>query len=332
MRFRLTALVAWVASTALGMADASALSGTVSSRGVPLAGVAVVAEIDGVRAADATTDEQGRFAVVLGGAAGARDFLVAFSHPGFRPDTRLLDRAALELPLNVSLLPATGPGALSPADQEALRPLVTPAGTGPLMFVPYRLQTGSGRPDPASFNERLRIQLQRLIITHVQSAAPAVDVRGIALTQAPIAIDDDLERLRSAGEFVNALAVVSGIGIGEGSGTPSIELASNYLIIPRGDLFVAPVLSIVDTVPAEKIGLAAIDPKMSRMWGRATILALAAQDLNDAQAKSGEARRVALKRVQQYLVAERSNIGAKDTLGDSKLKELLDVVARELRR
>ena len=156
---------------------------------------------------------------------------------------------------------------------------------------------------------------------------------GLSLTRAPIAIDDDLERLRSAGEFVNALAVVSGRGIGEGSGgAPSIELASNYLIIPRGELFVAPVLSIVDTVPAEKIGLAAIDPKMSRMWGRATILALAAQDLSDAQSKSGEERRAALKRVQQYLVAERSNVGAKDALGDSKLKELLDVIARELRR
>lgn len=324
-------LIAAILLLAAGAADAQTLAGTVSSRGAPLAGVAVAAEADGRRVAGATTDAQGRFAIDLAAAASARDFSVAFSRAGFRGEVRLLDRAALARPLRVTLLPASGPGAISPDDEARLKLLVTPAGTGPLLFVPYSLQAGGAAPDAAALNERLRLQLQRLIVTHVQVAGSSDSARGVSLTQAPLQADNDLERLRAVGEFVNALAVVSGIGIGDGgTAAPTLELASNYVIIPRADVFDPPVLSIVDTVPAQKIGLLELDQKMSRLWGRATILALAARDLQRAQSLAGEARRAELKRVHAYLKAERANLGARDELSEARLRDLIDRLGREI--
>lgn len=330
MRPRLIALAALVAVAALAAVNAQTLSGTVVSRGVPLADVAVTAEADGRRLASVTTDAQGRFAIDVA-TSKARDFLLEFSRAGFRRDVKVLDRSTLSRPLQVVLLPASGPGAISPEDEQKLKALVTPAGTGPLMFVPYSLPAGTDAATASALNERLRLQLQRLIITHVQAPSVVADSRGVSLTPLPVAANNDLERLRAVGEFVNALAVVSGIGIDDAA-TPTIELASSYVIIPRGDLFEPPVLNIVDTVPAQQIGRVALDQKMSRMWGRATVLALAARDLREAKSLPVAARKIELARVKRYLVAERADVGARDELGEAKLKELIDVVSRELGR
>jgi hypothetical protein len=134
------------------------------------------------------------------------------------------------------------------------------------------------------------------------------------------------------GEFVNALAVVSGIGIGEGDTAQTLELSSSYVIIPRASLFEPPVLSIVDSVPAPKIGLLELDQKMSRLWGRATIMALAARDLKRSQSLEGEARRGELKRIQTYLKAERATFGARDELSEARLRELIDRLGQEIGR
>lgn len=141
----------------------------------------------------------------------------------------------------------------------------------------------------------------------------------------------DLERLRAYGEYVNALAMVSGLGIGEGQGTDqTAELASSFVIIPRTETFQPPVLTIVDVVPAASIGRVSLDQRMSRKWGRATVIAIATRDLKAGQALAPPQRRNALKRVPRYLISELADTGAKEALAAAKLNELLDEVNREL--
>jgi hypothetical protein len=324
-----------IAATLPGPVDAQTLSGTVVSGSSGRGGVSVVAEADGRPVAQLNTDADGGFKVDFSSYSKAQDFTLTFSLQGFRKDVRLLDRAALARPLRIGLVPMTGPAALPPEDEQKLRAIVTPTGTGPLVFVPYNLPAGDGQADATALNERLRVQLQRLIATHVQIAAPSTGVGDISLTKASVDAGNDFSRLRAVGKFVNALAVVSGIGFGvsDGTGAPKeLELASSYVIIPQGDWFEPPLLSIVDTVPADQLGRAVLDQKMSRMWGRATILALAARDLKAAQSLTGEEKRARLQQIQRYVTAERANVGAVDELGAAKLKELVEVVARELGR
>jgi hypothetical protein len=305
------------------------LTGTVMALGKPSADVAVVAEADGRAFGDARTDAKGAFSIPLAPAGDARDLAVTFSKTGFRGEVRRLDRSAAGRPLQVKLLAATGVSAISPQDEQRLRPLVSPAGSGPLMFVPYALPGGSGSAggsQAAAANQRLRVQLQRLILTHVQSTVGSANV---SITELPVDANNDIARLQAIGEFVNALGVVSGIGLDDGTGQ-SMEIASSFVIIPRPQLFEPPVLNIVDTVPARKLGLPTLDQSMSRMWGRATVLALAARDLKAAEALKGDSRRTELQRVRRYLVAERSTVGPRDEIGTARLNELIERVTREV--
>jgi hypothetical protein len=306
---------------------AQTISGVVRAA-EPLRDVSVLVEVDGRHLTTVSTGVEGTFSFAL--AAGTRpssDLLVSLSKAGFTPATRLMSaRDAAARPLEIELLPRTGQGAISAEVKKILEPLVTRVGTGPLMFVPYSLPADGTSGRAGDLNTRLRTQLQRLILTHVQLSVPDADTRDIALTQLDVEAGD-LERLRTYGEFVNALAIVSGLGITDSG---MIELASSFVVIPRAPQFEPPVLTIVDTVPAARIGRVTLDQRMSREWGRATVIALAVRDLKDAQGLSGAKKRAVLQKAERVLVAELSDVGADDQLSARKLQQLLEQVRREL--
>jgi hypothetical protein len=199
------------------------------------------------------------------------DVLIWFSKTGFAPATRPQSaRDAAARLVEIELLPRTGQGAISEEERKILEPAVTHVGTGPLMFVPYRLPADATLGTVGDLNQRLHMQLQRLILTHVQLSVPDADTRDIALAQINVEAAN-LERLRTYGEFLNALAMVSGLGIAE-DGTQTIELASSFAIIPRTAVRAAGAHDrIVDTVPAASIGRGA-DQRMSKN-GQAVIAA-----------------------------------------------------------
>lgn len=325
-------VLALLTSFIAGAAFAQTITGTVSANGAPLAGVTVLVETNGRRFDEKTTDAKGGYSVDLSKAGPVRDVQLTFTRTGFQSMSRLLTESALARPLDVSLVAAAGPASLTPDEQAKLKALIQQGGQGPLLFARYRLPAGvAGTGD--ELNERLRRQLERMIRTHVQTAITEGDTRNVALATLPLP-SGDLLRLRAMGEFVNALAVVSGEGFREGApAAEQLALESQYLIIPRTASFDPPVLSIADTVPEQSIGRLALDSKLSRLWGRATVLALAARDVQAAERMTDRMLRTAeLKRVQRYLVNERSNVGANDVLGDTKLKQLLDLIALELAR
>lgn len=310
-------------------ANAQTISGVVRATG-PLPDVSILVEVNGRPLTTVSTDAGGRFNFSLAPGTGpSSDLLMSFSKPGFGPATRLVSaRDAAVRPVEIELLPRTGQGAISEEVRKILEPSITRVGTGPLIFVPYRLPADATLGTVKDINERLRMQLQRLILTHVQLSVLEADTREIALAQINVEAAD-LERLRTYGEFVNALAMVSGLGIAD-SGTRTIELASSFVIIPRAPQFDPPVLTIVDTVPAASIGRVALDQRMSKEWGRATVIALAVRNLKDAHGLSGEQKRAVLQKTERFLVAELSDVGASDQLSARKLQQLLEQVRREL--
>jgi len=324
----------WLAALALGAlvaipARAQTITGTVRAA-EPLGGVTVLVEVNSRRLTTVTTDSNGKFSFALAPGTGrSADVLISFTREGFVPATRLdTPENAAARPLSIVLLPRTGEGAISDDIKKVLGPAVTHVGTGPLMFVPYRLPADAAIGSVGELNQRLRVQLQRLILTHVQLSLPDADARDIVLVQLNVEAND-LERLRTYGEFVNALAMVSGLGIADG-GTQTIELASSFVIIPRAQQFEPPILTIVDTVPVAGIGRVALDQRMSKEWGRATVIALAVRDLRAAQSLAGSQKRAALEKTQRFLVAELSDDGANDQLSARKLQQLLGQVRREL--
>lgn len=332
MRRRLSLALLLCAALVPFSAPAQTVSGTVRG-GAPLSSVAVQVELDGRPLTDVSTDAAGRFSFQFAAATrSTSDVLVSFVKSGFRQASRSLSvGAATARPLDIVLLPLTGEGAIPEDVKKVLDPRRTPEGTGPLMFVPYVLPAGAATGTAAELNLRLRTQLQRLILTHVQSVLPDADTRDVSLTELDVTAAADLERLRTYGEYVNALAMVSGLGIGEGSGTAqTVELASSFVIIPRTQKFEPPVLTIVDIVPASSIGRMSLDQRMSKEWGRATVIALVVRDLKAAQSLAPAERRAALKRVQRYLIDERATVGANEAVSARKLQQLLDQVNEEL--
>lgn len=327
VRRGLSCAIALCGLLAASAAAAQTVSGTVRSR-LPLEGVAVRVELDGRALTTVVSDAGGKFSFQLRpGTRAASDLLLGFDKQGFKPEARLLRAEAAARPLDVVLLPLTGVGAIPDDVRQVLDRQRTTVGTGPLMFVPYAVP---GNAPPASTNElnlRLHTQLQRLILTHVQAALDDADMRNLALSPLEVAAADH-ERMRTYGEYVNALAVIGGTAIGDGAQT--VELSSSFVIIPRAAKFEPPVLMIVDRLPAASLGQHTLDQRMSREWGRATVIALAASQLRAAQSLDGEARRAALKRVQRYVVAERASVGGNETFSARKLKELFDQVKAEL--
>jgi hypothetical protein len=326
-----TWLIALPLSALLALpAFAQSIAGAVRAD-APLQDVVVKVEVNGRALTSVKTDASGRFSFVLaGGTPESSDVLMSFDKPGFVPATRLDSaRNAAARAIEIVLLPRTGAGALSDDVRKALEPAVTKSGTGPLTFVPYTLPANAPAGTASELNQRLRQQLQRLILTHVQLSVPDADTRAIALAQLNVEAAD-LERLRTYGEFVNALAVVGGMGIADAS-AGTIELSSSFVVIPRAQQFEPPVLTIVDTVPTASIGRVALDQRMSKEWGRATVIALGVRDLKLAQSMPPPQKRSLLQRTEQFLTAELADVGANDPVSARKLQQLLEQVRRELR-
>ena len=330
MRAWIKPLIATAGGLLLSLsARAQTVTGVVRDQ-APIAGVTIQAELDGHALQAVSSGNDGRFSLQLSGARATGDLLLSFTKSGFRQENRILKVGdAPPKPLDIVLLPVVGSGAVTDAERRMLDPHRSLDGIGPLMFVPYSLAGGTAVEHPDDLNLRLRFQLQRLILTHVQSTLPDVDTSGLTLTSADVNAAADLGRLRVFGEYVNALAVVSGLGIVGGTGTAeTIEFSSSFVVIPRTAAFVPPVLTITDLVLAASIGRVSLDQKMSREWGRATVIAMAIRDLKGAESLPPTQKTAALQRIKRYLIAERANLGANEALSAAKLKELLDLVSR----
>lgn len=133
--------------------------------------------------------------------------------------------------------------------------------------------------------------------------------------------------------------MVSGLGNGGAAGAnggadsvKTVELASEFVIIPRMTGFEPPVFDVRDVVPSGSIGSGSLPQNISSNFGQATVIALAVRDLRSAEGLPTPERAKALRRVRGYLVKELGDLGntPRDGLAASRLKQLKDLVDKAL--
>jgi len=324
-------LALWLAGAALAAA-AQQVSGTVRSSQAPLPGALVQAEVDGTRRSAGTTGADGSFSFDLRTVFGRNiaptsDLLVHVSLAGFTPEARLSRVAeASAQPLQIVLRPSGGGSVLSQAERDKLAAFVTVGRTGPLMLVPYDLPAMPGDPN---LNERLRSNIERLIVTYVQSVLGSGS-GDLALRLLPVEGQRDIAKLRDLGQHVNALAIVSGSGE-RAAGSDTFMVTSTYVIIPQTTSFQPPTVFVDDQIPADKLGRTELHKQLSRLWGRVTVLAMAVRDYNAAPAGPPPARKEALKRIRDYLTDERAGAGPGNTQFLAEINTLIAQIDQEVK-
>jgi hypothetical protein len=331
LRLALT-LVLPLLATGLCAAPAAAqqVTGVVRTGAASFVGASVGVEVDGVARSGPPSDRGGAFVLDLAALygrsiAGSSDLLLKVTAPGFVPLFRSLRVAqAAAQPLAIGLLPDSGGAALSAQDQRKLAPFVNPSGSGSLMLVPYDLPPDLANP---RLVERLRFNIESLVITYVQAALHS-QTPDLAVRLLPLDGQLDQERLRAVGRHVNALAVVSGNG--ERVTPGEVLMSSSYVMPPQTGPAKPLVAFVDDRIPAAALASPELHRQLNRLWGRATILAMAVRDLNAAPAPAA-ARREALLRVRSVLVAERANIGPRHPEFGTEIDALLAIIARELK-
>jgi len=340
---RLAGALLCAASVASAGAAAQTISGTVaaSNNGAPLAGVSIQVEIRTLADA-APTDGQGRFTIDLASlfsAAEIRDagggFMLKLSKPNFEPVNRLVRVApgASAASLAVQLDAEGGSTHLDASERQALDPFAAAPGSTPLFLLPYSL---SGVP-PANLrqlNERLRWNLERLIVAHLQAAVSG-EAGAVSLTLLPELRVNDTNHVRAYGSYLHALGVITGQGGIEprNSGGSALEVSSAFLVIPRSGPINVPALYVDDSVPADSVNSPRLYRHLSELWGRSAVLALGVNELRTALRDSDPGRRKeSLKRIRGYLQAERSNAGPGNDALVSQLQGVIAIIDRELRR
>jgi hypothetical protein len=331
--FVFAAFCAWLLATEA--AAAPLVTGTVTARnGTPLAEVTVQVELRTARTST-PTDAQGMFrfdAATLFPAADLRDasgLMLKFSKPGYQPANKLLRLVPGQAPapVTIQLDAAGGSTALDAAEKQTLDKFAPAPGSTPLYLIPYAL-TGVTVPEPKSVNDALRANLERVIVTHVQ-ASTVGGSPSLSLKLLPVERAGDVDRLRAYGTYLNALGVITGYGAVEPSagGARSLVVSSTFLVVPQAEAVGAPVLYVDDDMPADSLASPRLYKRLSKLWGRSTVLALGISEFGKAKAARDKD---ALARIRKYLQAERAAAGPGDEALVSQLNALVEAVDKEL--
>jgi hypothetical protein len=252
---------------------------------------------------------------------------LTFSKDGYRgltKVTRLPARGDFRLgALEFGLEPLAAPAAQACADADKLLPLRSQEGRT-LFVVPYDVGSSERLRE---FNDRLLLTLKRRIQTHLQELNVESGVADVGLRSLPEKVAAaDTETIRACGGTLNALAVAAGTVTPSGS---EMQVESEYVIIPTLARFRPGSLSIDDRIPAEGLSAAQLGRRLDALWGRGTLLALAAAEARDALAAHDKAR---LERARSWLVAERAQTGRGNETLMQSIADLLRPIDEELAR
>jgi hypothetical protein len=325
-----------VLAAAAALAQAAAVTGRVVDRatGAALPGVRVVVELSGSGrsvALPSGTDATGSFAfdpaqLFTSQERDTEGLALTFSKDGYRELTKvkqLPGRGDFRLgALEFGLEPAAAPAGQACADADKLLPLRSQEGRT-LFVVPYDVGADRFR----EFNDRLLLTLKRRIETHLQELNVDSGVAEVGLRSLPEKVAAaDTEAIRACGGTLNALAVAAGTVTPSGS---EMEVESEYVIIPTLPRYRPGSLSIDDRIPAEGLSATQLGRRLDALWGRGTLLALAAAEARDALAAHDRSR---LERARSWLVAERAQTGRGNETLVQSIAELLRHIDEELVR
>jgi hypothetical protein len=238
--------------------------------------------------------------------------------------------------ITVEMEPVSGSSVLTEEEKRQLDRLVSNVGLA-LFLTPYQ-QLSAGDGGQVSL-QVLAISLDRTIATQIQALEraqpngsemePLPTISLIPLSSQAVAIPPtNFEKLRSVGEYVQALAVISGSTFAAHG--DRLEVSSNFLIIPGPDARVRQRQRIDDPDLPAPINPFELETRLSPAWGYNTLLALGLREYALAKAAPGSTRRAQLLRVYRYLAAARADASARNAAEVGDLNTMIELIESEL--
>lgn len=294
---RLLAGLVLIAMLGAGPAAADCpVAGRITAAGLPLAGVEVIEMRLGAGPRHlAHTGADGGFSATVEPLATTLQALtVVLRKPPFRETSLLFGKdratgcptparrdAGLERPA-VPELPATSPAACTQPSVAGLT----------IYLAPYEIY---GAPDgglASSLNDDLPQILHHRILAF-QSRLGGVRPEDISVEPICVALSAASgEEIRRVGASLNALAVIAGDGELRAveSGEPVVDLDSVFRVLPMWQDFGGTPLQIGDTIPANRLRPSRVAERLTDLWGKQAVLAVALRRLAEPHTPPAEAQ------------------------------------------
>lgn len=322
------------------------LEGTVAgeSDNAPLAGIEVsVLEPAGVATQPASSDAAGHFKLHLTVPSGYRHrsgyVVLRFGGTGIRQqdtyqqcDLSTASHCAIG---TIRLAAPGGVSSLSPEERNRLRTHIALHGDA-LFVLPYRMIAAA---NSAGIDmELFRWALETSINTRIQELEQDLEIEQLGEPLPPlglVTLEPDfaglpLPKQRAVGEFVRALAVISGIGQWKqpDGDAARVNIQSNFFVMPPATGEQTRLLRVRDTdLPAAAVNSLELADQLSPLWGHFALVAVAGREYERARAAND---RPALERIRAYLIAERGRLGEEDSYRKNDLERLLRRVQEAL--
>ena len=317
---------------------------TTESSAAPLAGVNVsILEPAGLLTQTVATDPAGQFRmpITVPEAIEHRSGYVVlrFEKDGLQRQDIYLKcdlRAAPQCAAGTVALPRSeGASALSEEEQDRLRPHRAPEGSA-LIVMPYRMIAPPSETAAIDM-ELFRFSLETAINTRIQELEQDHEVGQFSMPLPPVglvALEKDFEDLplhkqQAVGQYVSALAVISGIGQWRAA-QDLVSIQSNFFVMPPEAGSQTRLLRVRDAdLPATAINSIELADNLSPMWGHFALVAVAGREYVRAKAAGDKEN---LRRVRAYLIAERGRLREEEIYKKKDLDRLLETVQQELER
>ena len=140
----------------------------------------------------------------------------------------------------------------------------------------------------------------------------------------------NIEQQYQLGDYLNALAVISGFGelLTDEQGKAEVYLKSNYITIPAVQILHPGKITIRDQFPARFLNSLQLGDHLNKYWGHHTALAICVQEFHKAMTPSKNEDQ--LKIVKQLIIASRSQLSGDNPLLGAEFTRLLENVEKEL--
>lgn len=201
-----------------------------------------------------------------------------------------------------------------------------------LYLMPYEVLTEELQREGTDITKRLKTSLKRAISTNLQALPSGGSLPDIGLVQLTAPVEaTHVEHVVSLGRRLNALGMISGEVSLETNleGKATIDVSSQYQIIPAIDVLRPATVYVDDSFPPERINSVRLVEHISNQWGAYTVVALALRELEQLPP---DADRKELQRIRRYLIAQRSQCGPEDRAIVNQIELLIDYLDEQILR
>lgn len=230
--------------------------------------------------------------------------------------------------LEIRLFKPQGTAAISEEQSKKIEKYVSQKGKT-LYLLPYYLAKADDSLMLQLFAQNLLDSITASLKTTVQ-AAPGVEMDVSIQPLSDISITStNIEQHHQIGEFLNALAMISGMGelLTDGHGKEEVYLRSNYVTIPAVERLRPGSVTIKDQFPSQLLNSLQLSAHLNKYWGHHTALAICVQEFHRAMIPGRNKDQ--LRTVEKLIIASRSQLSGDNPQLKAQFDKLLDIVIEE---